>query len=131
MLKDFKQFIMKGNVLDLAVAVIIGGAFGKIVASLVNDVIMPIIGVLMGNVDIKSMKILISPAVGDTPEAAIYYGAFIQNIVDFLIISFFIFIMIRLIEKLKRKQEPAIEETIEKTPEDTELLREIRDLLKK
>lgn len=131
MLKDFKLFIMKGNVLDLAVAVIIGGAFGKIVTSLVNDVIMPIIGIIMGNVDIKAMKILISPAVGDTPEAAVYYGMFIQNIVDFLIIAFFIFIMIRLIEKTKKKQEPVIEEIVEITREDTELLREIRDLLKK
>ena|SRR5665647_410756 len=131
MLKDFKLFIMKGNVLDLAVAVIIGGAFGKIVSSLVNDVVMPIIGILMGNVDIKSLKILISPAVGDTPEAAVYYGMFMQNIFDFLIIAFFIFLMIRLIEKSKRKQETLIEEVVEKTPEDIELLREIRDLLKK
>ncbi|MBK5246653.1 MAG: large-conductance mechanosensitive channel protein MscL [Peptostreptococcaceae bacterium] len=131
MLKDFKLFVMKGNVLDLAVAVIIGGAFGKIIASLVNDVIMPIIGILMGNIDIKTLKILISPAVGDTPEAAVYYGMFIQNIVDFLIIAFFIFLMIRLIEKSKRKQKNPIEETVEIIPEDTELLREIRDLLKK
>jgi len=131
MLKDFKQFIMKGNVLDLAVAVIIGAAFGKIITSLVNDVVMPIVGIMMGNVDFKSLKILIEPAVGDSPEVAVYYGMFIQNIVDFVIIAFFIFLTIRLIEKSKRKQETPIEEVVEKTPEDTELLREIRDLLKK
>lgn len=131
MLKDFKLFMMKGNVLDLAVAVIIGGAFGKIVASLVNDVIMPIVGILMGKVDFNSLKILIEPATGDAPEVAVYYGMFIQNIVDFLIVAFFIFIMIRIIEKSKRKQDTPIEDVVEITPEDTELLREIRDLLKK
>lgn len=130
MIKDFKLFIMKGNVLDLAVAVIVGGAFGKIVTSLVNDVIMPIVGILLGNINIKSLKILIEPANGDIPEAAIYYGQFFQNIVDFLIIAFCIFLMIRIIEKFKRK--PAVVEVlVEKTPEDIELLREIRDLLKK
>lgn len=130
MIKDFKLFIMKGNVLDLAVAVIVGGAFGKIVTSLVNDVIMPIIGILMGNVNIKSLKILIEPANGSAPEVAVYYGQFFQNIVDFLIIAFFIFLMIRIIEKFKRKPE-VVEAPPEKTPEDIELLREIRDLLKK
>lgn len=129
MLKDFKQFIMKGNVLDLAVAVIIGAAFGKIITSLVDDVVMPIVGILMGNVDFKSLKILIEPAVGDSPEVAVYYGMFIQNVVDFLIIAFFIFLTIRMIEKSKRKQETLVEEV--KTPEDIELLREIRNLLKK
>ncbi len=131
MLKDFKQFIMKGNVLDLAVAVIIGAAFGKIITSLVNDVVMPIVGIMMGKVDFKSLKILIEPAVGDSPEVAVYYGMFIQNIVDFVIIAFFIFLTIKVIEKSKRKQETPIEEVIEKTPEEIELLREIRNLLKK
>lgn len=131
MIKDFKAFILKGNVIDLAVAVIIGGAFGKIVTSLVNDVVMPVVGMLMGNVDVKSLKVLIEPAVGETPEVAIYYGLFIQNIVDFLIIAFFIFITIRMIEKMKKKPEIIAETAVEKTPEDVELLREIRDLLKK
>lgn len=130
MLKDFKNFIIRGNVIDLAVAVIIGGAFGKIVASLVNDVIMPIVGVLMGNVNVTALKILIEPAVGDTPEVAVYYGQFIQNIIDFVIIAFFIFIMIRWIEKMKKKPEEVPAEA-PATPEDIELLREIRDLLKK
>jgi large conductance mechanosensitive channel len=131
MLKEFKLFIMKGNVIDLAVAVIIGGAFGKIVTSLVNDVIMPIIGILIGNVDFKSLKILITPAAGETPEVAVYYGMFIQNIVDFLIIALCIFIMIKMVEKFKRKPEIVTKETVETIPEEIQLLTEIRDLLKK
>ena len=130
MMKDFKAFVLRGNVIDLAVAVIIGGAFGKIVTSMVNDIIMPIIGIILGNVNITGLKILIEPAVGDTPEVAVYYGQFIQNILDFLIIAFFIFLAIRILEKLKKKEEPAPAEE-PATPEDVELLREIRDLLKK
>ncbi len=130
MMKDFKAFVLRGNVIDLAVAVIIGGAFGKIVTSMVNDIIMPIIGIILGNVNITGLKILIEPAVGDTPEVAVYYGQFIQNIIDFLIIAFFIFLAIRILEKLKKKEEPAPAEE-PATPEDVELLREIRDLLKK
>ena len=130
MMKDFKAFVLRGNVIDLAVAVIIGGAFGKIVTSMVNDIIMPIIGIILGNVNITGLKILIEPAVGDTPEVAVYYGQFIQNILDFLIIAFFIFLAIRILETLKKKEEPAPAEE-PATPEDVELLREIRDLLKK
>lgn len=129
-MKDFKAFVLRGNVIDLAVAVIIGGAFGKIVTSMVNDIIMPIIGIILGNVNITGLKILIEPAVGDTPEVAVYYGQFIQNIIDFLIIAFFIFLAIRILEKLKKKEEAAPAEE-PATPEDVELLREIRDLLKK
>lgn len=129
MLKDFKKFIVRGNVVDLAVAVIIGGAFGKIVASLVNDVIMPLIGMLLGKVDFKSLKWVLSEAVGETPEVAVLYGQFIQNIVDFVIVAFVIFIMIRLIEKAKAKPEPK-PETPAAPPEDVVLLTEIRDLLK-
>ena len=130
MMKDFKAFVLRGNVIDLAVAVIIGGAFGKIVTSMVNDIIMPITGIILGNVNITGLKILFEPAVGDTPEVAVYYGQFIQNIIDFLIIAFFIFLAIRILEKLKKKEEPAPAEE-PATPEDVELLREIRDLLKK
>jgi large conductance mechanosensitive channel len=130
MIKDFKAFVLRGNVIDLAVAVIIGGAFGKIVTSMVNDIIMPIIGIILGNVNITGLKILIEPAVGDTPEVAVYYGQFIQNIIDFLIIAFFIFLAIRMLEKLKKKEAEAPAEE-PATPEDVELLREIRDLLKK
>ncbi len=129
MLKDFKKFIIRGNVIDLAVAVIIGGAFGKIVTSFVNDVIMPLIGILLGKVDFKSLKWVIEEAVGDTPEVALNYGMFIQNVIDFVIIGFVIFVMIRLIEKLKRKPE-AVPEVPAATPEDILLLQEIRDLLK-
>lgn len=130
MIKDFKAFIMKGNVIDLAVAVIIGGAFGKIVTSMVNDIIMPIIGIILGKVNITGLKILIEPAIGDKPEVAVYYGQFIQNIIDFLIIAFFIFLAIRMLEKMKKKEEETPAEA-PATPEDIELLREIRDLLKK
>jgi len=83
MLKEFKEFALKGNVVDLAVGVIIGGAFGKIVTSLVNDIIMPIIGILLNGVNFTDLKYVIKPASGDIPESAILYGSFIQNIVDF------------------------------------------------
>ncbi len=129
MLKEFKKFIIRGNVIDLAVAVIIGGAFGKIVTSLVNDVIMPLIGLLLGKVDFKTLKWVLEAASGDQPEVAVYYGNFIQNVVDFLIVAFVIFTMIKLIEKLKSK--PANVPTIPAAPpEDILLLTEIRDLLK-
>lgn len=129
MLKDFKKFIIRGNVIDLAVAVIIGGAFGKIVTSFVNDVIMPLIGLLLGKVDFKSLKWVIEEAVGEQPEVAMNYGQFIQNVLDFIIIGFVIFVMIRIIEKLKRKPIPE-PEVPAVTPEDILLLTEIRDLLK-
>lgn len=130
MLEDFKKFIMRGNVLDLAVAVIIGGAFGKIVSSLVNDVLMPIIGIIVGKVNFKHLKYVIEEQKGDTPEIAIYYGQFIQNIVDFLIIAFVIFFMIRLVERFKAK--PAAEAPVApvEPPADIQLLTEIRDILK-
>lgn len=129
MLKDFKKFIIRGNVVDLAVAVIIGGAFGKIVSSFVNDVIMPLIGMLLGKVDFKSLKWVLAEAVGETPEVAVLYGQFIQNVVDFVIIAFVIFLMIKLIEKAKAKPAPAPEAPAA-PPEDVVLLTEIRDLLK-
>lgn len=128
MLKDFKSFVMRGNVLDLAVAVIIGGAFGKIVTSLVNDLIMPLVGILFGKVNFIELKWVIEAASGEIPEVAVYYGKFIQNVVDFVIIAFVIFMMIRLIEKIKAK--PVVEVAPVVTPEDIKLLTEIRDLLK-
>ena len=130
MMKDFKKFIMRGNVIDLAVGVIIGGAFGKIVTSFVNDVIMPLVGLLLGKVDFKTLKWVIEEAQGETPEVALNYGMFIQNVVDFVIIALVIFMMIRLIEKLRSKPEPA-PEVAPVVPEDIQLLTEIRDLLKK
>ena len=121
MWKEFKQFAVKGNVLDLAVGVVIGGAFGKIVTSLVNDLIMPLVGLLLGGIDFSSLQL----PVGDT---AILYGAFIQSVVDFFIVSFSIFLFIKLINNMKRKEEKAPAKP-EPTKEEI-LLTEIRDLLK-
>ncbi|MCC9088293.1 MULTISPECIES: large conductance mechanosensitive channel protein MscL [Bacillus] len=122
MLKEFREFAVKGNVIDLAVGVIIGGAFGKIVTSLVNDLIMPLVGIIIGGHDFSDLAIKIG-------DAQILYGNFIQTVVDFLIISFSIFIFIRYLNKLKRKK--VEEEEVVETPDQTEvLLTEIRDLLK-
>ena len=128
MLKEFKEFALKGNVVDLAVGVIIGGAFGKIVTSLVNDVLMPILGMLLGGINFSDLKYVITPAVGDVPEAAILYGAFMQSIVDFLIISFSIFIFIKLISARKKKETEVPAPAA--PPAEVLLLEEIRDLLK-
>jgi len=130
MLKEFKAFAMRGNVVDLAVAVIIGGAFGNIVSSLVNDVIMPPIGVLLGGVDFKDLSLVIKQATGDVQAVTINYGMFIQNVIDFLIIAMVIFMMVKAINSLKKKEEatPAAPPAPTK---DQELLAEIRDLLKK
>ena len=131
MLKDFKEFAFKGNVLDMAIGVIIGAAFGKIVTSLVNDLIMPIISLLTGGLNFTDLKYVITPKHGDIAENAIAYGSFIQNVVDFLIIAFCIFIFVKLIEKVKRKdkEEVKVEEAPAKA-DDVVLLEEIRDLLK-
>ena len=129
MFKEFKDFFSKGNVMDLAVGVIIGAAFGKIVTSLVDDMIMPILGIILGKINFSNLKIVITPASGDTPEAAILYGSFIQNIVNFLIMAFVIFLMVKLVNKLKKpakEEAPAVEAP---TKEET-LLAEIRDILK-
>ena len=129
MQKEFKTFIMRGNVMDMAVGIIIGGAFGKIITSLVNDIIMPVISILTGSVDFKHLKYVIEPAQGEIPELAVYYGQFIQNLVDFVIIAFSIFIMIKMINKLKAK--PKEEAAPAKPSEEVVLLSEIRDELKK
>ena len=128
MLKDFKEFAFKGNVLDMAIGVIIGAAFGKIVTSLVNDLIMPIISILTGGINFTDLKFVITPAHGDVAENAVAYGSFIQNVVNFLIIAFCIFIFVRLIEKFKKKEEVKVEAP--KKADDVVLLEEIRDLLK-
>lgn len=133
MLKEFKEFAMRGNVMDLAIGVIIGGAFGKIVTSLVNDIFMPIIGTLTAGTDFSKLKIVLSPAVMEngevlTPESAILYGNFIQNIVDFIIVAFCIFMLVKLMNAAKRKEEPVVEEA-PPTPEDIVLLRDIKHLL--
>ena len=129
MLKEFKAFALKGNVIDLAVGVIIGGAFGKIVSSLVNDILMPVIGVILGGVSFTDLKYVITPASGDIAEVAILYGSFIQAIVDFLIIAFSIFLFIKLLSSRKKKEVEAPPAPPALAPEVV-LLEEIRDLLR-
>ena len=121
MIKEFKKFISKGNVVDLAVGVIIGAAFGKIVSSLVDDIIMPLIGLLVGGIDFSNLSIKIK-------DASVNYGMFIQNVVDFLIVAFCIFIAVRAFNKLTKKEEK--KEKPAKS-EEVKLLEEIRDCLKK
>ncbi len=141
--KEFKEFAMKGNVMDMAVGVIIGGAFGKIVSSLVDDIIMPLVGKVLGNTDFTNLyAVLAQPEAGDLPAgtslaaareagASIFaYGAFIQNVVDFLIVAFCIFLMLKGINKMNRKKEEPAEPAAPAGPTQEELLAEIRDLLK-
>ncbi len=123
MWKEFKAFAFKGNVIDLAVGIIIGLAFGKIVTSIVNDLIMPIFGVISGGVNIAGLEYKVD-------EAIITYGAFLQSIIDFLIIAFSVFMIVKLINKLKRKEE-AKPEVVPAPTKEQLLLEEIRDLLKK
>ena len=135
-IKEFKEFAMKGNVMDMAVGVIIGGAFGKIVTSLVNDVIMPLVSLATGGIDFTNLFVNLSDDVkyktlAEAQEAGasvFAYGTFIQNIIDFIIIAFCIFLMIKGMNKLKKKEEPVPEAP--KGPTQEELLAEIRDLLK-
>ncbi len=139
---DFKEFISRGNVIDMAVGVIIGGAFGKIVTSLVNDIVMPLVGLAMGGINLTKEKFVLTPEIShvengekviDAAESSLCWGNFLQTTIDFLIIAFCIFVAIRLIEKLKRKKK---ETEVEDVPaniepsEEVKLLREIRDLLK-
>lgn len=129
-IKEFKEFAMRGNVVDLAIGVIIGGAFGKIVSSLVADVIMPPIGVLLGGVDFSDLSITIKEASEGAEAVVIRYGAFIQTVVDFLIIAFVIFMVVKAMNSLKKKEEAA--PAAPPAPSNEEkLLTEIRDLLKK
>ena len=123
MIKEFKEFIARGNVIDMAVGVIIGGAFGKIVTSIVNDVLMPLIGVVSGGIDFTGLKFKIG-------EAEILYGNFLQNVIDFLIIAFCIFILVKIVNKITKKKEEKVEEKPAAKPDDVVLLEEIRDLLK-
>ena len=127
---EFKAFVMRGNVVDLAVGVIIGAAFGKIVSSLVNDIFMPIIGMIIGNVDFTTLEIKIGEPVEGAEQAAIKYGMFIQEIVNFLIIALCIFMVIKLINKVQKKKEEEPAPAPEPTKEEV-LLTEIRDALKK
>ncbi len=129
MLQEFKEFAIKGNVVDMAVGLIVGASFGKIVSSFVADVIMPPIGVLIGGVDFTKLAITIKEASGDIPAVTLKYGSFIQTVVDFTIIAFAIFIVIKLINKLKRTEATAPAPAPEPSKEEL-LLTEIRDLLK-
>lgn len=125
-LKEFKEFISRGNVVDLAVGVIVGGTFSKIVTSLVNDILMPLIGIIIGGLDFSSLSITFR-------DATITYGTFIQNVIDFLIVAACIFLFVKLINKLSKighKEEPKKNTPAPKKPDDVVLLEEIRDLLK-
>lgn len=128
MIKEFKEFISRGNVVDLAVGVIMGSAFGKIVTSLVNDIIMPLVGIIIGGIDFTSLSIKIK-------DSTIMYGSFIQNVVDFLIVAICIFVMVKMINKLnnlnKKKEKREEEKEEVKKSDEVLLLEEIRDLLKK
>lgn len=129
LLQEFKAFAVKGNMIDMAVGIIIGAAFGKIVSSLVGDVIMPPLGMIIGGVDFSDLAITLKAAEGETPAVLLAYGKFIQTIIDFTIIAFAIFIGIKAINKLKREEEAAPAAPPAPT-KDQELLSEIRDLLK-
>ena len=124
MIKEFKKFIARGNVIDLAVGVIVGGAFSKIVSSLVDNLLMPIIGIIIGGLDFTNLSVTIG-------SAEIKYGLFIQNVLDFLIISFCIFILVKIINKITNKKEEEKKVEAPKKSDEVVLLEEIRDLLKK
>ena len=128
MMQEFKSFAMRGNVVDMAVGIVIGGAFGKIISSFVADVIMPPIGVLVGGVDFSKLAIIIQEAVGDAAAVTINYGVFIQTVIDFLIIAFAIFMVIKGMNSLKKKEEEAPAPPPGPSKEET-LLAEIRDIL--
>ena len=129
LLSEFKTFAVRGNVIDLAVGVVIGGAFGKIVGALVDQVLMPPIGYLSRGIDFANIKLVLKAAVGEEPEVAIRIGLFINAIVQFTIVAFAIFMLVKGVNALKRKEEAAA--AVATPPEDVVLLREIRDLLAK
>jgi large conductance mechanosensitive channel len=132
-LKEFKEFAVKGNVVDLAVGVVIGAAFGKIVSSLVADVIMPPLGVVIGGVNFSNLKITLKEAIDNKPAVTLNYGVFLQTIFDFLIIAWAIFMFVKVINTLKRQPPPAPPAPPAPPPpsREVELLTEIRDSLKK
>ena len=128
-LEEFKAFAMRGNVLDMAVGVVIGGAFGKITTSLVNDIIMPLISLLTGGIDFSSWKWVLKAAEGDAAEVAVNFGSFVAVVLDFIIIAFAVFCMVKAINKFHKKKEEAPAAPPEPSAEE-KLLTEIRDLLK-
>ena len=129
MMKEFKEFAVKGNVVDMAVGIVIGAAFGKIVSSFVKDVLMPPIGVLLGGMDFSKLSLTVKSAMGKTAAVTINYGQFIQTVIDFTIIALAIFLMVKGINSLKRKEEEAPKPPAA-PPKEEILLTEIRDLLK-
>lgn len=130
MVSEFKEFAMRGNVVDMAVGIIIGAAFGKIVSSFVSDIIMPPLGVIIGGVDFTDLAVTIKAATDSAEAVTLKYGAFIQTVLDFLIVAFAIFMVIKLMNSLKKKEEETPAEPPEPSAEE-KLLTEIRDLLKK
>lgn len=130
MIKEFKAFVLRGNVVDLAVGVIIGGAFGKVISSLVSDIFMPVISLLTGGVKFSDLRVVLVEAVGESSEVAILYGLFIENIIDFVIIALSIFVFIKLLSSMKKKEadKPAAAPVVDPV---VELLSEIRDELRK
>lgn len=129
MMSEFKDFAMRGNVVDMAVGIVIGGAFGKIVSSFVADVLMPPIGLAMGGVDFSNLSLKLQEAAGDVPEVLLNYGSFIQTVVDFIIIAFAIFMVVKAMNSLKQEEEPEPEAVPEPSKEEL-LLTEIRDALR-
>ncbi|TAK95052.1 large-conductance mechanosensitive channel protein MscL [Patescibacteria group bacterium] len=130
-IEEFKQFAIRGSVVDLAVGVIVGGAFGKIVTSFVNDILMPPLGLLLGGVNFADLRVILKGANGDNPAITLNYGNFIQTTVDFLIIAFFVFLMVKGMTILRRRNHKAEENSEVKDTKSEQLLTEIRDLLKK
>ena len=130
LVQEFKEFAVKGNVVDMAVGVIIGGAFGKIVTSLVNDLVMPALGIAVGGINFSSLAVTLKEAVGDKPAVVLKYGVFLPTVFDCLIVAFAIFVAIKAMNKLKRA-EPAAAPAPAPPSKEVELLTEIRDALKK
>ena len=128
MMSEFRDFAMRGNVVDMAVGIVIGGAFGKIVSSFVNDVLMPPIGLALGGVDFSDLAVTLQEASGDVAAVTLNYGAFIQTVIDFIIIAFAIFMVVKAMNNLKKKEEAA---PPPKPSEEVTLLTEIRDMMKK
>lgn len=130
---EFKEFISRGNVMDLAVGVIIGSAFTAIVNSLVNDMLMPVIGLISGGIDFSGLKLVLTPAVWDTPEVALCYGSFLQSILNFLLVALALFLLVKALNAFRRKKEeaPAPAPEPPKPSEEVQLLTQIRDLLQK
>ncbi len=139
MFKEFKEFISKGNVMDMAVGLVTGSAFTAIVTSLVNDVIMPLVGLLVGGLNFSDLKVVLKAATEEAEAVTLNYGAFIQAVVNFLIVAFVIFLVVKAMNKMraaaeslkKKEEEAAVEEAPAEPSEDIKLLTEIRDLLKK